>query len=92
MTRRTTIIFGISGLAKLVMLCCRTIFFFWGGGAEALGEGCVKIKRIVPCLDWLTCLLLFRMVEVEKLLYSPDLKRLLIFLVTKVFQKATMFR
>ena len=91
MTRRTTIIFGISGLAKLVMLCCRTIFFFLGG-AEALGEGCVKIKRIVPCLDWLTCLLLFRMVEVEKLLYSPDLKRLLIFLVTKVFQKATMFR
>ena len=55
--------------------------FFWGGGggAQALGEGCVKIKRIVPCLDWLTCLLLFRMVEVEKLLYSPDLKRLLIF-------------
>ena len=91
MTRRTTIIFGISGLAKLVMLCCRTIFFF-GEGAEALGEGCVKIKRIVPCLDWLTCLLLFRMVEVEKLLYSPDLKKLLIFLVTKVFQKATMFR
>ena len=31
------------------------------------------------------------MVEFEKVLYSPDLKMVLIFLVTKVFQKGTMF-
>ena len=43
------------------------------------------------CLEWLTCLVLFIMVEFEKLLYSPDLKMVLFFLVTKVFQKGTMF-
>lgn len=32
------------------------------------------------------------MVEFEKLLYIPDLKMLLIFLVSKVFQKDTMFK
>ena len=32
------------------------------------------------------------MVEFKKLLYSPDLKMGLIFLVTKVFQKGTMFK
>ena len=32
------------------------------------------------------------MVEFEKLLYSPDLKMVHIFLVTKVFQKDTMFK
>ena len=34
---------------------------------------------------------LFIMVEFEKVLYSPDVKMVLIFLVTKVFQKGTMF-
>ena len=45
---------------------------FWG--AEGLGEGCVKITLIVSCLEWLTCLYLFMMVEFEKVLYSPDIK------------------
>ena len=62
---------------------------FWG--AEGLGEGCVKITLIVSCLEWLTSLFLFIMVEFEKVLYSPDLKMVLIFLVTKLFQKGTMF-
>ena len=52
--------------------------------AKELGEGCVKITLIVSCLEWLTCL------EFE-LLYSPDSKMVLIFLVTKVFQNGTMF-
>ena len=47
----------------------------------------MKITLIVSCLEWLTCLFLFIMVEFEKVLYSPDLKMVLIFLVTKVFQK-----
>ena len=34
----------------------------------------------------------FIMVEFEKLLYIPDLKMVLIFLVTKVFQKGIMFK
>ena len=63
---------------------------YWG--AEGLGEGYVKITLIVSCLEWLTCLFLFIMVEFEKVLYSPDLKMVLIFLVTKVFQKGTMFK
>ena len=32
------------------------------------------------------------MVEFEKALYGPDSKMVLIFLVTKVFQKGTMFK
>ena len=61
-------------------------------GAEGLGKRCLKITLIVSNLEWLTCLLLFIIVEFEKLLYSPDLKMVLIFLVTKVFQKDTMFK
>ena len=49
-----------------------------------MGQGCMKITLIVSCLEWLTCLLLFIMVEFEKL--QPRLKMVLIFLVTKVFQ------
>ena len=45
----------------------------------------MKITLIVACLEWLTCLFLFIMVEVAKLLCSPDLKMVLVFLVTKVF-------
>ena len=52
----------------------------------------MKITLIVSCLEWLTCCFLFAMVEFEKELYSPDLKMVLIFLVTKVFQKGTMFK
>ena len=43
---------------------------YWG--AEGLGEGYVKITLIFSCLEWLTCLFLFTMVEFEKVLYSPD--------------------
>ena len=55
-------------------------------------EGCVKMTLIVSCLEWLTSLFLFIMVEFEKVLYSPDLKMVLIFLVTKVFQKGVMLK
>ena len=47
---------------------------------------------IVSCLEWPTCSFLFIMVEYEKVPYSPDLKMVLIFLVTKVFQKSTVFK
>ena len=50
MTRRTTIIFGISGLAKLVMLCCRTIFFFGGGGGRGIGGGVRENKAYCSLL------------------------------------------
>ena len=46
---------------------------------------------LVSYLEWLTCLFLFIMVEFENVLHSPDLNMLLIFLVTKLFQKGTMF-
>ena len=55
-------------------------------------EGCVKMTLIVSCLEWLTSLFLFIMVEFEKVLYSLDLKMVLIFLVTKIFLKGTMFK
>ena len=83
-----TIIFGISGLVKLVTL----YILFRGGGAEGLGEGSVKITLIVSCLEWLTRLFLFIMVKFEKVIYSPNLTMVLIFLVTKVFQKGAMFK
>ena len=51
----------------------------------------MKITLIVSCLEWLTCLFLFIMVEYENVLHSPDLNMLLVFLVTKLFQKGTMF-
>ena len=62
---------------------------FWEAG---IGEGCVKIMLTVSCLEWPTCLFLFIMVEFEKVLYDPDVKMVLIFLVTKVFQMDTMFK
>ena len=49
---------------------------FWG--AEGLGEWHMKKTLIVSGLEWLTCLLLFIMVEFEKL--RPDLKMANIFL------------
>ena len=58
-----------------------TLTMFWG--AEGLEEGCVKITLIVSCLEWLTCLFIFTMVEFEKELYIPDLKLVLIFLLRK---------
>ena len=60
--------------------------------AEGLGEECVKITLIITCLEWVTRLFLFIMVEFERVLYSLDLKMVLIFLVTKVFQKGTKFK
>ena len=53
-----------------------------------MGEAFVKILLIVSCLEWLTCLFLFKMAEFEEL----HLKMVLIFLVTKVFQKGIVFR
>ena len=43
-------------------------------------------------LQWLTYLFLFIMVEFGKVLYSPDLKMMHIFLTMKVLQKGTMFK
>ena len=56
-----------------------------------MGKECVKITLIVSCLEWLICLFLFIKVEFEKVLSSPDLKMVLIFVITKLFQKGTMF-
>ena len=91
MTRRT-IIFGITGWVKLV-----TLYLGGGGGGgwggqRDWGRGCVKITLLVSCLQWLTCSFVFIMAEFEKVLYSPDLKMVLIFFVTKVSQKGTMFK
>ena len=83
MTRRMTIIFGISGWVKIVAIYCHAIFW----GAQELREGWVKIMLIVSCLEWLTYLFLFIMVEFKRYY----LKIVLIFLVMKVFQKGTMF-
>ena len=65
---------------------------FWG--SRAIGGGVRENNAYCFLLwsEWLTCLFLFIMVEFEKVLYSPDLKMLLIFLVKKVFQKDTMFK
>ena len=52
----------------------------------------MKITLIVSCLEWLTCFLLFIMVEFEKLPLSRNFKMVLFFLVTKVFQNGTMFK
>ena len=53
-----------------------------------MGEGCVKITLIVSCVEWLLRLL----VEFEKVQHRLILQMTLIFLVTKVFQKGTMFK
>ena len=83
MTRRMTIIFGISGWVKIVAIYCHAIFW----GTQELREGWVKIMLIVSCLEWLTYLFLFIMVEFKRYY----LKIVPIFLVMKVFQKGTMF-
>ena len=54
-----------------------------GEGAGGWGGGCQEKTLIVSCLEWLTSLFLFIMVEFEKVLYSPDLKMVLIFLLRK---------
>ena len=61
---------------------------FWG--AEGLGGG-VRENNAYCFLLRMALLFLFIMVEFENVLHSPDLNMLLIFLVTKLFQKGTMF-
>ena len=46
----------------------------------------MKMTLTVSCLEWLTSLFLFITVEFKKVLYSPDLKMLFIFLVKKVLK------
>ena len=46
----------------------------------------------ITLLEWFTCIFLFIMVEFDEVLYSLDPKMGLIFLVTKVFQKGTLFK
>ena len=60
-------------------LYCHSIFL----GAEGLGEGWVKIMLIVSCLEWLTCLFLFIMVEFESYFTAPTLKWYSFFLLRK---------
>ena len=61
-------------------------------GDRGIGEECVKIMQIVSCLELMTYLFIFiHNGGILKLLYSPHLKMVLIFFVTKVFQKGTMF-
>ena len=68
--------FVISGYVKLVTLYCHAIFW----ETEGLGEGCVKIMQIVPCLELMTNLFLFiHNGGNEKLLYSPIEKRCSLF-------------
>ena len=50
-----------------------------------MGGGVPGKKIIVSCLEWLTCLFLFIMVEFEK----SRLKNGTHFLATKVFQRGT---
>ena len=53
----------------------------------------MKITVIVSYLEWLTSFFYSLIkVEFEKVLCSGDLKMVLIFLFTKVFQKGTMFK
>ena len=52
----------------------------------------MKIMLIVSCLEWLTCFLLFIMVEFEKVPLSLDFKMVLSLLVMKVFQNGIMFK
>ena len=61
---------------------------YWG--AEGLREGYVKITLIVSCLEWLT--MVIHNGGIGKGTIQPRLKMVLIFLVTKVFQKGTMFK
>ena len=62
-----TIIFGTSGRVNLVKL--------YFGEQRDWGRGVCKITLIVSCLEWLTCLLLFIMVELMKRHYTaPTLK------------------
>ena len=58
----TTIIFRTSGSVKLVKL--------YFGEQRDWGRGVSKITLIVSCLEWLTCLFLFSMVELMKRYYA----------------------
>ena len=52
----------------------------------------MEIMQIVSCLELMANLFIFiHNGGISKLLYSPHLKMVLFFLVTKVSQKGTMF-
>ena len=90
MTRRTTKILGISGSVKLVRLYRHTVTLYLGG--RRIG-GEVRENNANPFLLRMANLLIFiHNGRIEKLLYSPNFKMVLTFLVTKVFQKGTMFK
>ena len=59
-----------------------------GGGVRSENNAYCFLLRMAHLL-----ILAHNMVEYEKvLIYSPDLRMVLIFLVTKVFQKGTVFK
>ena len=100
MTRRT-IIFWKTRLGQIGHTLFIFLFFYLffsgregGGGGRGMGVGCVKITLIVSCLEWLIrlFLILFILVEFEKVQHRLILQMTLISLVTKVFQKGTMFK
>lgn len=68
--RRTTIIFGISGLVQISHIILS--YYTFGGGRGIGGEGCVlemsqlKIMKVVSYFIWLTCLFSFILVEVTR--------------------------
>ena len=68
--RRTTIIFGISGLVQINRIILS--YYTFGGGRGIGGEGCVlemsqlKIMKVVSYFIWLTCLFSFILVEVTR--------------------------
>lgn len=68
--RRTTIIFGISGLVQISHIILS--YYTFGGGIGIGGEGCVlemsqlKIMKVVSYFIWLTCLFSFILVEVTR--------------------------
>ena len=81
--------YRLGQISHAILLVYVTLYF-WGGD-RGIGEGVLE-NNIYCFLLRLTCLLLFIMVELEKLLYNPDLIMLLIILVIKVFQKGTMMK
>ena len=92
MTRRRTIIFGISGQVNSVTsgACSRyTVTLYFGG--RGIGGGVHENYAYCFLLRMANLLTFIHNGGISKVA-APILKMVLIFLVTKVFQKGTMFR
>ena len=92
MTRRRTIIFGFYGKVKSITsgACSRyTVTLSFGG--RGIGEGVHENYAYCFLLRMANLLTFIHNGGISKVA-APILKMVLIFLVTKVFQKGTMFR